>query len=449
MAKPAAASDTGRGDDGGSARGAGMPHSIWAVLADSTPLNRWLVIVALLSLSVVPIVGTAAAAGFIVASAACLVLHPADSGKALVHMGPIFALPILFMLSTIWSDAPEQTLRAALQMLFTFIAAIAICRRLTASQIILILFVSSVAILLLATTTVYRSIGSGLPFLGPFASKNAMGYAAVLHLALAMAVLFDSAQRWIWRIAAVVSIPLALGLLALTQSAGGTASSATFVVLFLTLGLLGKLPLPLRLGLIALGSALAVVAAVFASDIANAVSTFRQEVLHKDATLTGRTYLWDYAAGLIRQRPMLGHGYYAFWRQGNVEAEGLWRWGGIASRSGFNFHSAVVETNVDLGLVGVIVLLGSCVVVLGAAVYRQITSPSVPLAFLAALIIVLYFRSYAESGLIAPFTLSTVLWVITAYYAFDGTTRSRRTSPPGRRGIPRVARGPRFGAGRP
>lgn len=437
------------GRDVAGLRGASSPDSVWAMLAGSALLNRSLAIVALLTLSFVPIFGTAAAAMFIAASAACLVLRPAEIGKALLHLGPLFTLPLLAILSTTWSDAPEQTLRAALQLLITFVAAIVICRRMPASLMVFVLFCASCAVLLLASTTINRSLSSGLPFLGPFASKNAMGYAALIHLGLAAAVLLDGTHRWIWRLAALASLPVALVMLVLTQSAGSSTSGALLVALFLILALFGKAPMPVRLGLVGLAGVLAALGVLFASDITEAVNAFRVDVLHKDASLTGRTYLWDYAAELSRQRPLLGHGYYAFWRQGNIEAEGLWRWGGIASRKGFNFHNAVVETNVDLGLVGVAVLLGSCVGVLGIALYRQLASPSLPLAFLVALTVVLYMRSAGESGIIAPFTPSTVLWVATAYYALRSQAAARQVRRPGTRGTPRMARVPRFAAGRP
>ena len=49
---------------------------------------------------------------------------------------------------------------------------------------------------------------------------------------------------------------------------------------------------------------------------------------------------------------MLGRGYYAFWRQGNLDAEGLWRYFGIDSRGGFTFHNTLVDILVTLGWIG-------------------------------------------------------------------------------------------------
>ena len=434
-----------RGSNLDNPRSAAAAEGIWTIVAESTSLNRFLAIVALFALTISPIVGTLAAALFVGVSLACIALQPADIATAMVRFWPIFLLSIVAILSTMWSDAPERTLRAGIQLLITFVAAIAICRRLDSSTMILALFASFLAIDLLATLSVPRSLSLGMPLIGPFGSKNAMGITAEIHLALSVALLCDPPQRWPWRIAAIASIPLAVGLIVLAQSAGAVTSSVLFIVLFLVLATLAKVPSRARILLVMLAFVLLALSVAFSADIVGAVNSFRQDVLHKDASLTGRTYLWNYADGLIAQRPLLGHGYYAFWRQGNVEAEGLWRWGGIASRSGFNFHNAMIEMQVDLGMVGLVVFLASCAAVLGYALYRHIVKPSVPLAFLLAMTIVFYIRSYAESGLFAPFSLPTILWVATLVYAAGD--KAARAMHPGARGRPRTARMPRYAAG--
>jgi exopolysaccharide production protein ExoQ len=188
----------------------------------------------------------------------------------------------------------------------------------------------------------------------------------------------------------------------------------------------GRLKRPAR---VVAASALALALALaflFLPEIEAAIGDLRSNVLKKDATLTGRTYLWQIAAQLTAERPWLGHGYYAFWRQGNLDAESLWRWGGIGSRSGFNFHNAYIEMGVDLGFIGQFILYASCAVVALLAAVRQVSRPSVPMAFFLSLQIVVYIRSYAETGLIAPFSLLTALWVGTAVYAIsaDGSRTS-------------------------
>src|SRR5581483_2182010 len=79
-------------------------------------------------------------------------------------------------------------------------------------------------------------------------------------------------------------------------------------------------------------------------------------IFDKDPTFTGRTYLWYRAEPVIQQKPLLGHGFAAFWRPGSIDAEGLWRWAGVKHTVGFNFHNTFIETLVQLGIVGLVVI---------------------------------------------------------------------------------------------
>ncbi len=391
--------------------------------------------------------GTVSAGAFILAALILIAVRPLASGRALLRFSPLLILPVFAALSTFWSDAPERTLRAALQLLLTVFAAIIVCHRLSARASILTLFASYVVVALLAGPGAVSSLGSGLPLLGPFESKNQMGIAAQLLLALALAVVADRDQPGLARCAAVAAIPVSALLLLLSQSSGALVSVAVTVIAFTGFLLLGRTVMPLRLAIVALTLLLCGLALAFLPEIETAVADFRQNVLQKDATLTGRTYLWAYADALIADRPWLGHGYYAFWRHGNLDAEGLWRWGGIASRTGFNFHNAFVEMQVDLGRAGLAVFVATCVIVALLGSYRQITRPTVPMAFLATFVIVTYVRSFAESGLIAPFSLVTLLWVATAVHALAPApaARAARTAAqrrPGRAGRDRQPRSP-------
>ena len=58
------------------------------------------------------------------------------------------------------------------------------------------------------------------------------------------------------------------------------------------------------------------------------------------------------------ETPFLGHGYQAFWVEGRHKAELLWQKFGIPSRIGFHFHNLFIEAFVELGSLGVILMLG-------------------------------------------------------------------------------------------
>ncbi len=399
-----------------------------------TGLKQAFAFVAIGALAATALVGTYAAFVFILAGLILAALDPAESGRTLLRFLPLLLIPLLALASTLWSDAPQRTARAAIQLLLTIIATVLVCRRIDERSLLLVLFVGFVGICLLAVPGIPAALSSRFPLAYPFESKNQLGFAAHLLFAIALAVACDARQRSLVRTAALASVPLALLLAWASQSAGAQTSFGLTLLLFVPLVIFGRLPLGWRIGLMVLIGALLIVALAFQPEIERAIDSFRSDVLQKDATLTGRTYLWEFAARVSAERPVLGHGYYAFWRQGSIDAEGLWRWGGIASRSGFNFHNAFVEMHVDLGLVGLILLITTCAAFASIAIWQQLLRPTVPLAFFIALQAVFYARSLGESGLIAPFSLTTALWIAAGVYALrnERTTKDRSTQHSGR-----------------
>jgi exopolysaccharide production protein ExoQ len=91
----------------------------------------------------------------------------------------------------------------------------------------------------------------------------------------------------------------------------------------------------------------------------SSVSNFSIErisyMLYGDSSLTGRTVIWDFANYEIARRPLLGWGYQSFWLAGPgapsiVDAPGWVR----AMPDG---HNGYVDTKLELGYVGLVLLL--------------------------------------------------------------------------------------------
>jgi exopolysaccharide production protein ExoQ len=380
-------------------------------------LGAILAIVAICALFSGPIVGTLALVLFIAASGALMMSQPFKTGRDLLRYSPFLLIPVLALLSTAWSDAPERTSRAALQVLVTMAACIAIANTLSARAMILTLFIISGVTCIVTLPYVPEVLATGMPLHGPFETKNPMGFAMVLALGLSLIVMVDREQPVAARIAAIPVMGVAAFLLVLAKSGNAVVGSA--IILGATGGFLiaRHVSIYARIGVVLFLFALAGVAVVFLSELQVVAVDFVENVLKKDMTFTGRTFIWDVASGLIAERPGFGHGYYAFWRHGNVEAEALWREFGISRRSGFTFHSAFVEMAVDLGLVGLGILLALCIGTAIMVFYRFIVQPTLPNAFFFALLIVIYLRSYTETGIIGPFSVYTALWMWASLYA--------------------------------
>lgn len=81
------------------------------------------------------------------------------------------------------------------------------------------------------------------------------------------------------------------------------------------------------------------------SEVLNAVS---QELFHKDATFTGRVFVWESAFLLIKQRPIWGYGKYGFFRAVNG-----YMWG--------TAHNQILEMLIEGGIIQ---LLAWCILFL-------------------------------------------------------------------------------------
>jgi len=338
-----------------------------------------------------------------------------ETARALVPAWPLAVIPALAVLSVLWSDAQSVTLRYGVQFALTALAAAMMARRTSGAGLIGAIFTAFLLVNLLSIPFgKYAQVGvSGeFAFAGLFGSKNEMGGVAGLLLISAGAVLLDRRQPIFMRGAAIGGLLVSIALLAVTRSAGSLGATAVAALVLLTLAFVTRLG-PRSRGLATLAVVLTAVPLVIAAEpIAREAEAAVYERLGKDPTLTGRTYLWDRAADYIADKPVLGHGYYAFWRQGNLEAEGLWRYAGIESRAGFNFHNQYVEALVDLGWAGLIAyvaLIGA--VALGLA-WRLVTSPTPTTVFAAAVFVWLMSRTPVESLTLAPFHFYALLFFV-------------------------------------
>jgi exopolysaccharide production protein ExoQ len=177
----------------------------------------------------------------------------------------------------------------------------------------------------------------------------------------------------------------------------------------LALALLSLMPRPGRIGAIAVTFASVGIFAAAFRDIGAFLLSLGEQVFDKDPTLTGRTYLWYRAHDLIEQHPWLGRGFYAFWRQGNTDAEGLWQYAGILGRSGFNFHNTLVELTVQLGMIGAAVFVVVGLLGLIGLVRHFVRRPSLTLCFWLAYMLYVIVRAPVEAVGYAPFYFSTCL----------------------------------------
>ncbi len=283
-------------------------------------------------------------------------------GPVLVAPTPVLvlamALPLWAALSSLWASDLHATLRSAIEFI-SLIVCVSIVARLVKTDD----FIRGGA-----AASMVGVIGGlfSRGFLGGvvglhYSMDLIMGSKNQLGMVAALGVLFGLLNlrrlRAHGRVGALGWAQLALGIAVLlhSHSAGATVSAAAAGATACVVMVARRAPASIRRGLLVL----LVLGLVLSSAVSLLAIGGLDGALHdigKSSTLTGRTYLWAMGLKAAVQHPLLGYGYESFWVHGRPMAEQLWYQFSIESRAGFHFHNALVETLVEMGAVGVILL---------------------------------------------------------------------------------------------
>jgi len=339
-----------------------------------------------------------------------------QAGEILSTRWVLLLLPAFALLSILWSEDAGLTAKYGIEMLLTALAGIGLSSAFKPTAVIKGAFLAF-AVYVFASLTLGRSMsitdggGAAEAFVGLGDGKNLLADIASTGALLGLTTLFIALRqrKAAWAALAVIALASDCYVIGLARSAGAVLAVAAAAVALLGLVTLSVLPRAGRIGVATLLLAAAGVFAALVRNVGGLLMGLGEQMFDKDPTLTGRTYLWYRANDLIAEKPMLGRGFYAFWRQGNTDAEGLWRYAGIVGRSGFNFHNALIELTVQLGIVGAALF---CLVGLVGLIglVRQLTErPTLPLCFWGAYMVYVLVRAPVEAVGYAPFYFSTCL----------------------------------------
>jgi len=334
----------------------------------------------------------------------------------------IFAFALFACLSVFWSQAPGTTARAGVQYLSHVICALVAMRIADTRMLVRGGLIGTGLVLAYSLAFgVYHldPLDGTYSFVGAFASKNQLGFYASLAVLFAFAALFLGVERGVWKLLAVGCILVALYCLKASQSATSVLTTVVIAGLCLSLRALERLAPRHRkmlfLSLSVLG-VLAILAAAYGGGYQMLLAAFG-----KDATLTGRTYLWQQGIEAAGRAPFVGIGYQAFWVQGFAEAERLWADFFIGTRSGFHFHNTFIATTVETGLVGCLLLTMVLLVTLGGHLGRLLSAArdgeALVLFTVAALLTV---RTFVEIDILNPYHVGSFLLYFAAGKLADG-----------------------------
>lgn len=334
----------------------------------------------------------------------------------------IFAFALFACLSVFWSQAPGTTARAGVQYLSHVVCALIAMRVVDTRTLVRGGLIGTGLVLVYSMVFgVYHldPLDGTYSFVGAFASKNQLGFYASLAVLFAFAALFLGVERGPWKLAAIGCVLVALYCLKASQSATSVLTTVAIAGLCLALRMLELLaPRHRKMLFLALAvlTMLIVIAGAYGGGYEMVLGAFG-----KDATLTGRTYLWQQGIETAGQAPFAGIGYQAFWVQGFALAEKLWADFFISGRSGFHFHNTFIAATVETGLVGCLLLTMVLVVTLAGHLGRLLSAvrdgEALVLFTIAALLAV---RTFVEIDILNPYHVGSFLLYFAAGKLADG-----------------------------
>lgn len=335
----------------------------------------------------------------------------------LTRFWPVLLFPIIAILSTFWSEAPGVSLRYSVQLMITVVGALIVACSLSPRKMMAPIFIGSAVVAILSIASGRQGASAEGPVLiGLTGAKNQIAYLAQLLLALCSIMVFDTERHRLVRLSVLLIGPVSFMLLIGAHSATGILTAIGATGLIFGLMVLRALPVAARIGAILAAIILVTPFAVLKDDIVDAAQLVSQKVFKKDAGLTGRTYLWRQADRLIKQKPVVGHGYKAVWLGKSIESQGLLRWAGVPDPRGFNFHNTFREISVDTGLLGASLFVLAMLLSFWRLVVAFLRDGDYGTAFYLAMFVTIAVRSFTEV-IIGPFQVNALLIYLFAAHA--------------------------------
>lgn len=333
-------------------------------------------------------------------------------------------LPLIFigyiLFSFFWSDIKTHTLFYGLEYLATFLIMLIITRIISIRALVLGLSIGCFAVL------VFRYAAFFINFVAW--SKNQVGFFAELATFSSIMSLFVHNTRKTQKLIFGI-LPLLLGFVVLifSKSASSVLSLVVVLAFCFLITLIGKLPkegrtIIVTLSLIITLSLSLSVVALGADPESGVLALFG-----KESTLTGRTDLWE--AGIrttLENNPIVGFGYSAFWLPDRYEANVLLDEFGM--KNYFHFHSMFIQVFVELGGVGLTLLVFMLLKSLFSGFSRFIqTGTTVESIFFIGIALMFLVRSFVEVDYYGPFNICTILFYMTQIWPAPASPRTAQT----------------------
>ena len=325
----------------------------------------------------------------------------------------IWLLLGVILFSTYWSTIPEITLRRGIALVGTTLFGVYLATRYSLREQLRLLAwtLGIAAILSLLVAIALPSYGhdSTGEWRGIYAQKNILGRLMVMSaMVFFIIALYSQRHRWIvWAM-----FGLSIGLIVLTASKTALVNLVTLLALLILYRLLRlhyNLAIPLSIfTILAIGG------------VANLLSSNSEILLNsmgKNATLTGRTDVWDSVWYMISKRPILGYGYGGFWTSG-ANGPALYIWLATGWRP-THAHNGFLNLCLDIGFLGLSVyLIGYLFITMRAVNWIRLTKTAEsfwPLTYMAFI----FLYNQTESSLVGQ---NDIFWILYTALCFSKYT---------------------------
>ena len=261
------------------------------------------------------------------------------------------AIAVLAICSTLWSQDAMTTARRSIPFALATLFGLYLASRfhvrrqlgILACTMVVLACVSVILALFRPSIGLEASTGHLGNWQGVFTQKNACGRAMVFATAVILSLRGANLTRF-------VGLLLFLFVLVMSGSRGAWMIEGVLLLCFGLLHIAERLSAPSRTMLL-YGSVAAVATAIATTWLYfPLVAGF----MHRDATLTGRTAIWQQVWIAVLKHPLLGYGFAAFWQGMKGESYNVI----LALRFViFHAHNGLLEIWLELGAVGLLFFL--------------------------------------------------------------------------------------------
>lgn len=265
----------------------------------------------------------------------------------------IIVLIGLCFLSYLWSPVPSTTLVRSVALLGTTLFGVYLGTRYSLKEQLQLLawtfgIVIILSLLFIVALPKYGIMGGkhAGAWRGIFTHKNVLGKVMILS---GLIFLLTALNQNKYRCLLWVGLGFSMILLLLARS---SSSVINFLIILIALFFIKTVRLPYILMLPTL-LLLAVIGQFSYLAIVDNLE-YLLGAMGKDTTLTGRADLWPAVLDKIWERPWLGYGFSGFWGEWDSESAYVWR---ATKWNPPNSHNGLLDTWLDLGLVGLFIYL--------------------------------------------------------------------------------------------